>query len=340
VTSRALVTAAALLALASDPSAALRVEVLRSIGGLPPHIVGRFEEPVNFQQAANGVYYVFDRRGHAVHSIDPDRRGSAKIVDIGPEPGRILQPTGFDVAPDGRFVVADNPARRPRIQTFSATGERGVGFFLPGAPAASVVFNGFVLDGIASIQYTGESLLISHPESGGLFTEYSLTGYARRTIGRLRQTGFESDRQLNVAMNAGIPLVDPTGGFYYVFITGRPMLRKYDTKGELLFERVVQGREMDELLDKQPNRWPTRRVEDRELPIVAPVVRAAAVSPRGELWLSLAAPFTYVYDQTGDKIRTVQFRAAGIMSPASMFFNRQGHLLVTPGCYEFDPEQQ
>ena len=62
------------------------------------------------------------------------------------------------------------------------------------------------------------------------------------------------------------------------------------------------------------------------------------ISRRGHLWLSLAAPYTYVFDEQGDKIRTVQFRAAGLMSPASMFFTEQGRLLVTPGCYEFDPD--
>jgi len=116
VTSRILVTAAALVAITAIPSAALRVEVLRSVGGLPPHIVGTFEEPANFQQAANGVFYVFDRRGHAVHSIDSDRRAAVKIVNIGPESGRILQPTGFDMAPDGRGRrrPAPNPPRTKR----------------------------------------------------------------------------------------------------------------------------------------------------------------------------------------------------------------------------------
>jgi hypothetical protein len=340
VISRFLVTAAALLTLTTAPSAALPIEVLRSVGGLPPHIVGTFEEPASFQQASNGVYYVFDRRGHAVHSIDPDRRGSVPIVKIGPEAGRIIQPSGFDMASDGRFVVADVPTQQARIQTFSAIGERSGGFFLPGRSAAQVVFNGLVLNGVASIQHAGEALLISHPESGALFTEYSLNGYARRSIGTLRSTGFESDEQLHIAMNAGIPLVDPTGGFYYVFITGRAMFRKYDSKGTLLFERVIQGREMDQLLETQPTRWPRRRVEDREFPVVTPLIRAAAINARGQLWLSLASPFTYVFDEQGDKIRTVQFRAAGLMSPASMFFTRNGRLLVTPGCYEFDPEQR
>jgi hypothetical protein len=31
----------------------------------------------------------------------------------------------------------------------------------------------------------------------------------------------------------------------------------------------------------------------------------------------------------------VQFRAAGVMTPSSLFFNQSGGLLVTPGCHEF-----
>ena len=76
-------------------------------------------------------------------------------------------------------------------------------------------------------------------------------------------------------------------------------------------------------------------MDDREVPFVAPVIRAAAVSPRGELWISMAVPYTYVYDRQGDKIRTVQFYGAGLLGPTSLAFSRTGTLLVTPGCYEF-----
>src|SRR5687768_17213270 len=293
--------------------AALRVEVLRSIGGLPPHVVGRFEEPIGFQQT------------------------SRKAVDIGQEEGRIIQPTGFDIAPDGRFVVADVPRAQQRLQTFGPTGVRAGGFFLPGQPAARIILGNLMLNGAGSVQHTGGSLLLSHPESGSLFTEYSLGGYAQRSIGNLRATGFESDRDLHVAMNAGLPLADPTGGFYYVFITGTPVFRKYDATGALVFERHIQGQELDAYLAAQPTRWPRRRVQDREIPFVAPVIRAAAVDPTGQLWISLAVPYTYVYDAQGDKTRSVQFQAAGVLSPTSLFFTSGGRLLVTPGCYEFDP---
>jgi hypothetical protein len=334
---QALAAIGVLLLLGYAPTAALDVEILQSIGGLPPHIVGTFEEPLNFQQGPDGTYYVFDRRGHTVHTVDRARTTSRKAVEIGQEPGRILQPTAFDLGADGSFVVADVARNRQRVQRFAAGGQRLSGFDLPGQPAALIVHGAIMLNGVGSIQHSANALLISHPESGALFTEYTFLGYSTRSLGRLRDTGFEADRQLHIAMNAGLPLVDPTGGYYYVFVTGRPMFRKYDADGTLLFERHIEGRELDPFVDAQPTAWPTRRVQDREVPLVNPAIRTAAVDGQGRLWVSLAVPFTYVYDATGDKVRTLQLRAAGVISPTSLFFTPAGRLLVTPGCYEFDP---
>jgi hypothetical protein len=327
-----------LLALTVSPSAAVRVELLRSIGGLPPHIVGEFEDPVAFQQAANGVYYVFDRRAHAVWTVDPARRNARKAVTIGAESGRLFDPYGFDAAPDGTFVVADVPKSEDRVQLFDQAGTWKGGFFIQDRPAARVTLGNLVLSGIGAIRHTGRSLLVSQPERDVLITEYSLDGRTTRSIGRLRATGYEQEHDLHVAMNGGLALADPTGGYYFVFITGRPLFRKYDAAGTLLFERHIEGREIDDFLANQPTQWPRRRVVDREIPVVTPVIRSAAVDARGELWISLVVPYTYVYDTEGDKARTVQFSAAGIISPTSLAFSPKGTLLVTPGCYEFNTD--
>ena len=324
-----------LMMLAVAPGEALRVEILRSISGLPPHIAGAFHEPVGFQQGPDGTYYVFDRRAHAVFAIDAARSAIRTLVTIGQEEGRLIQPRGFDVGPDGRIAVADAPRNRHRIQVFDPAGVRQAGFYLQGQPAAQVVVDNLLLNGTGSVHFAGSRLLLSHPESGVLVTGYTPAGYPTMTFGQLRPTGFESDRELHLAHNAGLPLADPTGGFYFVFLTGRPIFRKYADDGTLLFERHIEGTEIDTLLDAQPTRWPRRRIEDREVPFVAPVIRAAAVSPTGELWISLAVPYTYVYDQQGDKIRTVQFYGAGLIGPTSLSFGRSGTVLVTPGCYEF-----
>ena len=78
------------------------------------------------------------------------------MLEIGQEDGRVIQPTGFDVAADGRFVVADVPRAQQRVQTFDRAGKLLTGFFLPGAPAARVILGNLMLNGAGSVQHTGD----------------------------------------------------------------------------------------------------------------------------------------------------------------------------------------
>src|SRR5687767_4446026 len=312
-----------------------KIEVLKAVNSLTPHVVGLFRDPIGFKQTANGEYYVFDRRGHTVYAVDEAGAKATKLVQIGAEDGRLIEPSAFDVAFNGSFAVADAPNGRERVQIFDAGGVRTGGFLLPGRGASRVVLGTLALSGVATLTFNGKLILMSHPETGWLLTEYTLTGVPMRSIGQLRKTGHETDRDLHIALNSGIPIADPNGGFYFVFRTGQPMFRKYDDKGELVFERVIQGRDIDPAVAAIPDRWPRRGAT--ELPLVAPIVRTAAVDESGRLWVSFVRPITYVYDGSGEKIRTVQFRAAGIIAPSSLAFSSDGRLLVTPGCYEFLP---
>jgi hypothetical protein len=232
--------------------------------------------------------------------------------------------------------VADAPNNRERIQIFTPAGFRIGGFLLPGRLKTRVVIGNAVLNGIGSLQYTGTSILMSQPETGALVTEYNLNGGANRTFGHLRRTGHENDSEVHLALNIGIPLVDPSGGFFFVFQTGEPVFQKYDAAGRLVFERRVHGREIDQFVADLPTRWPKRQTSEGELPLVTPTIRTAAVDRAGNLWIAFVLPYTYVYDRDGDKARTVQFRAAGIMAPNSLFFGSNGRVLVTPGLYEFE----
>lgn len=309
--------------------------VLRSTGGLPAHIAGSFQKPLGFQQSDAGQYFVFDRRAHAVYTIAGD--APKKIIEVGAEAGRVLDPSAFDIAPsDGSFVIADAPLRQQRIQTFTASGGRIGGFTLQAKEIARVTLDSLVLNGVGSIQFTGESILINQPDTGALVSELTLYGQTTRSFGQLRATGQEADPNVHLALNAGLPLIDPAGGFYFVFAAGVPAFRKYDAKGTLLFERHIEGPELDDYLRTLPSRWPAHRTEDGDLlPLVPPAIRAAGVDRQGRLWVSLMQPITYVYDASGDKIRTVQFRGADVLTPNSLFFTKDGRILVTPGCYEF-----
>jgi len=157
-----------------------------------------------------------------------------------------------------------------------------------------------------------------------------------RTFGLLRRTGFEADRDVHLALNTGLALAIPQGGFYFVFQTGRPLFRKYDADGRLVFERHIEGPEMDPIVGTLATEWPRRRLDDDVLPLVPPSIRTAIVDPRGRLWVGLTRPYTYVYDLAGEKIRTVQFRGAGVVTATSLSFPSPDRVLVTPGCYEFD----
>jgi len=322
--------ALSLLALAIGP------DVVRSVDAIPATVAGRFRDPAGFERASSGQYFVFDRRSQIVYGVDARGETAWEIVHIGNEPGRILNPFAFAVAPNGTFAVADAPANQERIQVFSPAGFRIGGFTLPGKPRARVVLDGLALNGIGSLQYTGAAILLSQPDAGSLVTEYSMTGTPIRSFGELRRTGHEDDRPLHAALNIGLPLVDPTGGFFFVFQTGEPMFRKYDARGRLVFERRIQGREIDDFVNRLPSLWPTRDSAAGEIPFLAPTIRTAAVDPSGRLWTSFAEPVTYVFDAEGDKIRTVQFRGAGLVSPNHMSFDEKGRMLVTPGLYVFD----
>jgi hypothetical protein len=322
------------LVLVASPQAAGPPEVLRSIAALPPHLAGLLSEPSGFHELRSGRYLVFDRRGHTVYGVDRKMTTATKIVQVGQESGRIIQPVAIAVSSDDTFVVADAPVGRERVQRFGSEGTALGGFVLPGRAEVRLQYGGIVLNGVASIEYEGESILVNEPERGALITEYSLEGWPRRNIGLLRATGHEAEPDLHRLLNTGIPLVNPGGGYYFVFQTGEPRFRKYEASGALVFERAIQGTELDAWLAAQPTTWLRRGA--RELPVVAPIVRTAAVDRTGRLWIAFTLPYTYVYDADGEKSRVVQFRGAGIIAPTSLSFTRDGRLLVTPGCYVFD----
>jgi hypothetical protein len=310
------------------------VETVRSVTSVSPIIMGRFQDPTGCAETSTGEIVILDRRAHTVFLVSADRRTVQKVVEIGSEQGRVLSPGVLALSKDDIFAVADAPGGQERIQYFSLTGSRLGGFWLAKRVSPRLVIGPLVLNGVGSMHFTGKTFLVNEPDAGGLFSERDVEGTTIRQIGVLRPTSPETDRELRLSLNIGLPLVDPTGGFYFVFQTGRPMFRKYAADGRLLFERHIEGVELDDQIQALPTTWPARAAG--ALPLVSPLVRTAAVDAEGRLWVSLMTPFTYVYDRNGNKIRTLQLEAGGdIVSPASLFFTGRRTLLITPGCHEF-----
>ena len=322
----------------SIPNSALPLTTLRSVGCLPAHIAGSFEDFSACHVTPEGDYLVFDRRAHSVYRVA--RNGASaptKILQIGVKKGEILQPIAFASATDGTFVVADSPGGQDRIQIFLYLGASVGGFLLPNRSIPRLVLGDIVLSGVGSIDYTGKTILVSQPDaSGALITEYGTDGAVRRSFGALRKTGQEADRDVHLALNGGFPLAIPGGGYYFVFAGGVPMFRKYDAKGELIFERHIEGPEVDEHIRRMPGTWPRRKVGGGEFPIIPTSIRTAGVDTEGNLWVSLLTPRTYVYEPSGDKARVVEFRGAGVFAPNDLFFTKEGRIVASPGCYVFD----
>jgi hypothetical protein len=78
-------------------------------------------------------------------------------------------------------------------------------------------------------------------------------------------------------------------------------------------------------------------VDDVSYPLVTPVVRTAAVDLEGRLWVGIATGHVYVFDGSGERVRTLQLVGAGVITPQSLWFARDGTLLVSPGLYDFTP---
>ena len=295
-------------------------------------MVGQFESPIGFVQTRSGAYLVLDRRAHTVYGVDAAKTRMHKVLQVGAEQGRVLEPGVLALSTDDIFAVADAPGGNERIQYFTDVGQYLGGFFLQSRVAPRIVMGPLVLNGVGSMAFTGRTFLVNRPDSGALISEFDTSGAVIRQFGTLRPTGFEGDRDVHLALNIGLPLADPDGGFVFVFQTGAPALRKYDAIGALLFERHIEGVELDAAIQSLPTVWPHR---EGTLPVVPPLVRTATVDASGQVWVSLVQPFTYVYDRTGEKVRVVQFLGADTLAPSSFFFTANGTLLVTPGCYEF-----
>ncbi len=331
--------AAALLAGASvlaQPSPS--IERLRPAGSLPAEICGAFREATSFVQTSAGQYLILDRRDHTVFSVDKARTRVTTMMRAGMEKGNVLQPGMLSLSRDDTFAVSDAPFGQERVQMFFDNGAPLGAFLLPGITAPRLTTGPLILNGTGSMYFTGKTLLINAPDSGALVSVLNLEGHVVRQIGTLRATGHEADRAVHLALNVGLPLQTADDGVIFVFQTGVPMFRKYAPDGRLEFERHIEGTVLDGYVQSLPTSWPTRKVGDGTYPLVPPVIRTAALSPSGDLWVSLVAPFTYVYNSAGDRTRTVVFDATGAFSPTSLSFSRASgtlRLLAMPGCYEF-----
>src|SRR5262245_14976071 len=223
-----------------------RVDVLTPESSLPSRLTTQLLEPIGCAQASTGEFIILDRRAHTLFSVDAKQTTIRKILQVGFEQGQVIQPGALALSPSDVIAVSDAPAGYERIQTFDLNGTFQNGFYFKTPAAPRLTAGRIILNGVGSMQFTGSSFYVNHPEASSLIQEIDLQGNERRRIGTLRATGQESDPGVHLGMNTGIPLIDPTGGFFFVFQAGVPAFRKYDASGGLVYERHIEGVELDD----------------------------------------------------------------------------------------------
>ena len=193
-------------------------DIVRSIGAVPLDIAGRFRSPSGFQQSASGQYFVSIAGAHTVFwyrcTTDERLADRRNRLRAWPDhrPDRI-----FGRARRAHSWSPTRPTTCERIQIFSPAGFRIRG--LPAERPAEAACGPGQPGGRRhrlDAQYTGTSILISQPDTSALITEYTLAGGVNRLIGTLRRTGHEDDPDLHVALNTGVPLIDPNRRFLCV----------------------------------------------------------------------------------------------------------------------------
>lgn len=312
------------------------VDALKPVYAVPAHVIAQMQEPIAVTATPDGDLLILDRRAHALYRVDRNGRNLRRYGQIGYEPGNLLRPSMISMGKDDIFALMDAPSGVQRIQWMATSGLHIGQFYLPAQGTPNAIVGDQVITGAGAMAFTGQTFLVNEPAWGSLMAEMDTTGRVVRHIGLLRATGQERDTDLHLALNAGLPVVDPTGGYYFVFQTGLPMFRKYDARGVLLYERHIEGPDLDPLIQTLPNQWLRRPADAKPFP--QPLIRTAAADAKGRLWIAARTGFTHVFDQ-GQKVRTVVFEGVRALQPTSFFFTRTGRLLVGPEGYEFDVER-
>jgi hypothetical protein len=310
------------------------VEVLRPIAALPAHALAEMPGPLVVARSDAGDYFVLDRRAHTVFRADAAGRVVRRLIPVGTEGGHLFRPSAMTLGRNDILAVLDAPTAYQRIQYFDLDGKLIGIFYLPLRGTPNVIVGDEVFSGAGAMAFSGRTFLVNEPAWGSLFAELDNSGEVLRQIGELRRTGHEADNALHLAFNTGLPVVDPTGGRFFVFQTGVPLFRKFDASGRLVFERHIEGVELDPIIQTLPNRWLDRPAGVRPFPI--PAVHTAQADSEGRLWVAVRTGYTYVYDQRGEKIRTVRFEGVRPIYPTSLHFRANSRLVVGPEGYEFE----
>jgi DNA-binding beta-propeller fold protein YncE len=271
-----------------------------------------------------GRYYVSDMRGNRVLVFDGDMRLERSIGTIGSGPGRLIHPGYLDVSGGGTLYVQDGG--NERIERFTPDGRYAGEFPTP-----------FLYEGFAVGRH--EEVYLGQPENGHLVTVYSETGKVTGGFGELKKFSdvygaefAEKDTLYERGINRVRLSTDKEGNVYVSFMLA-PLLQKYSPDGRLLFERRLEGPEVDRvtnvLLQHPPEKFLSFAKDGFEERIVA--LDPISDPKTGNIYVLLADGSIYVADREGRKVSVLSRQ--GDQRPAYPFMGglgARGEILIIP----------
>ena len=189
---------------------------------------------------------------------EPTRRRRSSRSDR--RQGRIIRPTAFDSAADGTFVVADAPGDQQRLQFFSQPVRRSAASRMPGRGVPQITLGDMSSAASARSSTPGQTILMSQPELGALVdgvpadrrTACARSASCARPARRRIRTSTRAERRHH---RRRTPRAATTSCSCRACRCSASTTRT----GTLVFERHIEGVEMDPYLARMPTTWPRRR---------------------------------------------------------------------------------
>lgn len=273
--------------------------------------------------AHDSRYFVTDFKSNRVLVIKDNAEVEREFGRIGSGPGRLFHPGCIDVARDGTIYVEDGG--NERVVKFTSDG-RYLGEF------RITNHEGFAVG-------THKEIYLGQPEEGHLITVYSGSGQKLRAFGQLKKFSdlygaafADKDTPYKVALNRIRLSTDGDGNLYISFML-TPLIQKYSSDGNLLFERRLEDPEIDRLMQAIREKKyiaTTRDAADARIVALDPVVEPAT----GNILVPLVDGSIYVADRDGRKLTLL--RPQVLQQPNQAFYpfiaglGANGELLVTP----------
>lgn len=270
-----------------------------------------------------GKYLLTDVKRNRVLIVKDNMEVEREFGMIGSGPGRLLHPGYIDVARDGTIYV--NDGGNERIVKFTSAGDY-LGEF------QVTTYEGLAVG-------TENEIFLGQPQDDRLVTVYSSSGKKLRSFGQLKKFSeiygaafADNDALYKTALNQVRLSTDKDGNLYVSFML-IPLIQKYSPQGKLLFERKLEGPEIDRLMENiQKRKYITGNRDGAEGRIIAldPVIEPAT----GNILVPLVDGSIYVADRDGNKLALLHpqwpEQATRTFYPYVAGLGAKGELLVTP----------